>query len=119
MNLKVPKSERGKQSVSHVRSPKQERELAKRFNGKLVPGSGSGHEKGDVKGCHGLIRIEAKTTKNKSFSITRDMVNKIEDAALTNTEIPAIVIEFIDERGVPELEVAIVPTYALNFIGDL
>ncbi len=114
--LKIPKSERGKQSVSHVRSPKQELELANRFKGALVPGSGSGHQKGDVKGCYGIIRIEAKTTKNKSFSVTRDMLNKIEEAALCNTEIPAIVIEFIDERGAPEMEIAIIPTYALHFI---
>lgn len=118
MSLKVPKSDRGKQSVSHVRSPKQESELAIRFNGTLVPGSGSGHQKGDVKGCNGVIRIEAKTTKNKSFSVTREMINKIEDAALCNTEIPAMVIEFINEQGVPEMEIAIVPTYVLHFIGD-
>ena len=49
------------------------------------------------------MRIEAKTTKNKSFSVTRDMIRKIEDAALTNNEIPVMVIEFINEQGKPEM----------------
>jgi len=101
-------------SPSHVRSKKQEAMLAKRGGGRLVPGSGSSYQKGDVKAYNGVYRIEAKTTKNKSFSVTREMVRKIEDAALPNGEMPAIVIEFIDERGNPEMEVAVVPTWLLD-----
>jgi Holliday junction resolvase len=103
-----------KGNPSYRRSRKQEKELARRGNGKLVPGSGSGAEKGDIKGYNGIVRIEAKTTKNKSFSITRDMVKKIEEAALGSGELPAIVVEFNDGRGNPELEVAVVPTYVLD-----
>jgi len=90
------------------------------MRGQLVPGSGSSVQKGDVKGCFGgLVRIEAKTTGNKSFSITRDMVRKIEDAALPNNELPAIVVEFIDEYGKPVMEVAVVPTYVLMELGEM
>ena len=90
-----------------------------RMRGQLVPGSGSSVQKGDVKGCFGgLLRIEAKTTGAKSFSITRDMVRKIEDAALPNNELPAIVVEFIDAFGKPQMEVAVVPTWALQHIGE-
>lgn len=103
---------------SHKRAPKQEGELAKRFGGKCVPGSGAGYQKGDVKKAHGMFRIEAKTTKNKSFSVTRAMVDKIEQAALTCNETPVIIIEFIDEQGRPEKELAIIPTYALGEISD-
>ena len=107
------------QSKGYHRAKKQEKELSVRMAGKLVPGSGSSTQKGDVKGCFGgLVRIEAKTTGAKSFSVTRDMVRKIEDAALPNNELPAIVVEFIDEHGNPEMEVAVVPTYALPLIGD-
>jgi Holliday junction resolvase len=107
------------QSRGYHRSKKQERTLSLRYKGSLVPGSGSARQKGDVMGCcGGVVRIEAKTTGAKSFSVTRDMVRKIEDAALPNNELPAIVIEFIDEFGKPVMEVAVVPTYALNLIGE-
>lgn len=99
---------------SHLRSKKQEKEVAKRFKGSVTPGSGNGkHHKGDVR-VKGVIRIECKTTKNKSFSVTREMISKIEDAALPNNEIPAIIIEFIDEDGKPQAEVAVLPTYAIE-----
>lgn len=102
-------------SPSHRRAKKQERELAKRGGGKLTPGSGAFDQKGDVKKYNGVYRIEAKTTKHKSFSVTREMVRKIEEAALPNGELPAILIEFIDEQGTPQMEVAVVPTYILDY----
>lgn len=104
------------QSVAHRRSPKQEQALAKRGNGKRTPGSGNGQHKGDVMKFHGILRIEAKCTKAKSFSITRDMICKIEDAALPNGELPAIIVEFIDDKGKPTHEIAVVPTYVLDSI---
>ena len=117
--LKQPKSITKGQSAGYNRAKKQEKELSVRMRGQLVPGSGSSTQKGDIKGCFdGLVRIEAKTTGAKSFSVTRDMVRKIEDAALPNNELPAIVVEFIDEDGNPEMEVAVVPTYALQHIGE-
>lgn len=107
------------QSKGYHRAKRQEKELSIRMGGALVPGSGSSVQKGDVKGCFGgLVRIEAKTTGAKSFSITRDMVRKIEDAALPNNELPAIVVEFIDELGNPQMEVAVVPTWALQHLGE-
>ena len=117
--LKVPRAERkgtGKHNstgVSHARSVQQELELAHKHGGKVTPGSGNQHMKGDVR-IERVMRIEAKTTIAKSFRVTREMVQKIEDAALPYGEIPAIVIEFIDEDGNPLKEVAVVPTYALE-----
>lgn len=99
--------------VSHRRSKLQEREIAERVQGKITPGSGNQREKGDVR-VKGILRIECKTTQCKSFSITRDMISKIEDAALPHGEIPAIVVEFIDADGNPLKEVAVVPTYVLE-----
>lgn len=106
---------------SHRRAKKQEAELARRFGGTLVPGSGAGrNQKGDVKKCaNGTVRIEAKTTKNKSFSITREMARKIQDASLTHNELPAIIVEFVDELGRPEMELAVVPTYAIQLLGEI
>jgi Holliday junction resolvase len=101
-------------TVAHRRSKKQERELAKRGGGRLVPGSGNKIEKGDVKKYNGVFRIEAKTTKNKSFSVTREMLDKIESVAMAHGELPVIIIEFIDDRGRPLKEVAVVPTDVLD-----
>ena len=105
-------------TVSHIRAPKQEAELAKRLEGHKVPGSGAGSQKGDVKKAFGIFRVEAKTTKNKSFSVSRKMIEKIEEAALTTNELPVIIIEFIDEYGNPEKEIAVLPTYALECIAN-
>jgi Holliday junction resolvase len=102
-----------KGTASHRRAPKQERELAKRLGGKVTPGSGNGTIKGDVR-VEGILRVEAKTTKYKSFSVTLSMIEKIEHAALGAGEAPCIVIEFHDGRGNKVKEVAVVPTYVLD-----
>ena len=96
-------------SASHIRSKAQEREIAAR----LVPRSGAGMIKGDVR-VTGVLRIECKTTKHKSFSVTLDMVRKIEEAAAQAGEMPALVIEFNDGAGNKVAELAVVPVYVLN-----
>lgn len=106
-----------KQSKGYHRSAKQEGELAKRSGGRLVPASGSGAKKGDVSKAYGVFRIEAKTTQAKSFSVTKAMFQKIEESALPHGEIPVFVIEFLDDNGKPECELAVLPTYALEAIG--
>ena len=116
MAVKYIDSWGARRSPAHLRSPLQEKQLARRGMGYTTPGSGSGHQKGDVKKYNGVLRIEAKCTGNKSFSITQDMLDKIENAALPNNELPAIVVEFIDALGKPIREVAVVPTYVLNDI---
>lgn len=98
---------------SHKRSVKQESELAKELRGRRTPGSGSKSVKGDVR-CKGILRVEAKTTKNKSFSVTLDMIHKIEEAALSTDEVPAIVVEFNDGNGRKIRDVAVVPMYVLQ-----
>lgn len=102
-------------TASHRRSKKQERDLARHTGGKLTPASGARAVKGDVR-VKGIMRIEAKTTKNKSFSITQEMLDKIEEAAISAGEMPVIVVEFIDTEGRPIREVAVCPTYVLNSI---
>ncbi|MCK5307075.1 MAG: hypothetical protein KAJ73_00555 [Zetaproteobacteria bacterium] len=103
---------------SHRRAPNQEKDWAKRSGGKLVPGSGCSYQKGDVKGAFGHFRIECKTTKKKSFSVTRDMIKKVEEAGLPSGEAPVLIIEFLDEQGNPEMEIAVLPTYVLEGIAE-
>jgi hypothetical protein len=101
---------------SHDRSKKQEKELAKRVGGYRTTASGAFYVKGDVR-RKGVVRIEAKTTKNKSFSVTLDMVDKIEHAALSCGELPVIVVEFLDSQGRKFKELAVVPAYVLDSLG--
>lgn len=107
------KPKKAKPSPSHVRANKQEKEIAKRLNGKCTPASGAGSVKGDVR-VKGLVRVEAKTTKNKSFPVTLALVHKIEQAALEGNEIPVLVVGFNDEFGNPLGEVCVIPVWVLN-----
>lgn len=106
-----------KGNASYRRSRKQEKEIAARLGGRVTPASGSKQEKGDVR-VKGVLRVEAKTTKHRSFSVTLDMVAAIEEAACSAGEVPAIVVEFNDSRGRKVKEVAVVPTYVLDMLKD-
>lgn len=98
---------------SHRRAKKQEKELAKRVGGALTPASGARHQKGDVR-KKGVLRIEAKTTKHSSFSVTLEMLEKIETASSLGGELPVIIIEFNDGNGRKLKEVAVCPTYVID-----
>src|SRR5207253_2346748 len=116
------------QSKAYRRSPKQEKDLSKRLTATVMSGSGAGRAKGHAmargkphKGdlqIKGIARIEAKTTQAKSFSITREMIDKITDAAVYSDELPAIVVEFLNSLGKPEAEVAVIPMWALKALLD-
>lgn len=111
--MKIPKRIVGKKYPAQRRSIQQEKEIAKRAGGRLVKGSGRGNEKGDVR-VNGVVRIEAKTTTKSSFSVTSEMASKIELAAVSAGECPAIVIEFLGKTGKPIHELAVVPMWVLN-----
>lgn len=98
---------------SHRRAPKQERELVQRLGGRRTSASGAKDEKGDVR-IKKVVRIEAKTTKNKSYSLTLETIGKIEEAAVASGEMPVIVIEFNDGFGRKINELAVMPMYALE-----
>lgn len=112
MTLKTPKKFLGVKKAAHARSPKQEAELAERLGGKIVKGSGCGFEKGDVR-VRNKILLEAKCTSNKSFSITQEILDKIEDAACGNGELPVIEVEFLRE-GFPSRKICIAPHWVIN-----
>lgn len=107
-----------KKHPSYNRSKKQESELAALVKGRRTAASGSKDEKADVR-KKGLIRIEAKTTSKKSFSVTLEMIHVLEEAALSGAETPCLVIE-MNDGGVPVAkklaEVAIIPIAYLEEI---
>jgi len=113
--LKLSKSSKRGKTRSHAHAPKQEGKTAKRLGGRTTKASGALDEKGDVR-VPGVVRIECKCTKNKSFSVTQDMVRKIEEAALGSGEIPAIEVQFIDEHGKVISSVAVMPVSGLDMI---
>ena len=113
--LKIPKGK--KQSLSHARAPRQERQAAHRLGADLVRRSGAGPVKGDVRKKR-VFRLECKTTMAKSFSVTREMVEKIENAALGAGEVPAILIEFLGPDGKPQGEVAVVPSWVMDSLSS-
>lgn len=62
-------------------SQKQERRIAEKYQGQVSAASGAGwSRKGDVR-AEDLL-IEAKWTEKKSFSLTKDVLDKIENEAL-------------------------------------
>lgn len=100
---------KSKQSHGYWQSPAKEKKLALRVGGRTTSASGSKHEKGDVR-IKGVARLEHKITQRKSFSVTREMVEKVVNASLACEEIPAIIIEFINEvSGKSEGELAVIP----------
>jgi hypothetical protein len=117
-------AKKDKQSKAYWRSSKQEKGLAQKLGGFKTPGSGAGftatragqrnrNHKGDVF-VKDVARIEAKSTQHKSFSVTQEMLDKIENASVAMGEAPAIVIEFLDSLGKPTREVAVIPMWALE-----
>lgn len=116
MTLRLPKRLKPV-SPAHRRAPFQEKEVAKRIGGRTTKASGASYEKGDAR-RKGFVRVECKCTSNKSFSITREMIEKIENAALGSGEIPVIEIELLGPDGRPQHKVAVVPSWALESLHD-
>lgn len=111
--MQLPK--RLSNGAAYGRARKQEKTLAKRLGGRTTPASGSKDEKGDVR-VAGVVRVECKNTQAKSFSITQDMLDKIEAAALGAGEVPAIQVDFISGQGKLQRSVVVMPTYALDHL---
>jgi len=98
-------------SPAHARSRAQEKALARRVGGQVTKGSGSGDERGDVR-LRGVVRLEAKTTKNASFSVTTALIDKLEAAVLGAGEVPIMEIELL----LGARTVIVMPAWALDDI---
>jgi len=73
--------------IRRKRSRKQEEKIAQEMGGKVVPGSGSiAGMKSDVVAERLGFRVEAKYTDNKSYSVTRTVIDKIRREALSSGE---------------------------------
>lgn len=101
-------------SDSHRHAPKQEKALSKSIKGRMVVGSGSGTEKGDVR-LEKIVRIEAKCTQHKSFSLKKELVDKMENIALQAGEVPVIQIDFLTD-DIVDGQLAVIPLWALQLL---
>lgn len=101
--LKQRRSEKTKLTdPSKIRAPRQEKALAATLGGRTTSGSGSKTEKGDVR-IKGVLRVEAKCTRHKSYGLSLKDFEKVEDAAALcqPSEVPVMHIEFLDPAGNP------------------
>lgn len=87
-----------------------EKAAAKRVGGRQTASSGNKwYDKGDVR-LKGVTRIECKTTKHASFSVTLEMIDKIEAAVAGAGEVPVIEIEL----ALGQAKVFVVPAWAMD-----
>lgn len=86
---------KGRQKSAYRRAPKQEKETVRRLGARAIPASGSRYRKADAE-IPNVVRIECKATEANSFRVTRDMMQKVEDAGLLEGQVPVIQIEFVD-----------------------
>ena len=77
------------------KSDKQEKQLAKQFEGKITPGSGSKRIKGDVHTKEELI--EAKTTAKTQYTVKLKDLQKLSIQADEVNKTPVFVIKLTDE----------------------
>lgn len=80
------------------RSRRQESQLANDTGGRVQRGSGSlPWAKGDVH-KKGFFKAECKFTRKKSFSVTREILDKIRSECEFN-ETPVLDVTFVDANG--------------------
>lgn len=116
MTLRIPKRVRGEaQPKAWKRAPQQEREVAERTGGKQTPGSGNQSVKGDVR-VTDIARIECKATERKSFSVTRDMLDKLAEHGESAGEVPVFHIEFLATADHPGGSLVVCPDYVLEML---
>lgn len=120
--MHMPKRLRGP-SPAHNHAPVQEAKAAARIGGAVTRGSGNGYVKGDAR-RPGLVRVECKSTSAKSFSVTRDTMEKIEAAAFGADEVPVLQVELLGPSApglcdmVVQKRVYVVPDWALEDLFD-
>lgn len=99
--LEAPPQKGGVSRERKRRANKQERDLANTIGGKQQKGSGSQlHAKGDVR-KKGVFRVECKSTTAQSFSMKREILDKISSECL-GMERPALDVLFLNDKTLRE-----------------
>lgn len=82
-----------------------EKTTKKRYNGRLIPGSGSGTLKEDVEDGDWLI--QNKSTKRLSYSVKHEDMEKVRKEAALRGKYPRMDIELDNGNPVPSVYVVI------------
>jgi hypothetical protein len=101
-------------SISHDYARQQEIDAANEYGGYTTSKSGAGNIKGDVR-IKGKYRIECKCTKNKSYSLNYEYLEKFIEQAISLGEDPILQVHFIDELGIKKRGFIVIPE---EFIKD-
>lgn len=104
--------------IAQDHSAIQEQRVATDYCGYTTTGSGNKDTKGDVRITR-VMRIECKATTKKSFSITREMLDKLKYDCLGFDEIPCIQVDFISPRGEIIEQVAVTPINIIRTLIDV
>jgi hypothetical protein len=101
--IRTPKRLGGSTANANQRKGRaHEAASVKTLGGRAVRGSGAGREKGDVRRVN-VYRLECKTTKNRSYSLTREMIEKVEASVPAgSSEIPFMEIRVDDQSAMPK-----------------
>ena len=94
-------------SLNRKMSDRHEADLAEAFGGRVTPGSGNGFaNQMDVRqsryDSEVAFAIDGKSTRAKSISVTREMLDKAREQA--HGERPAIALRFYDNDRLTEYE---------------
>lgn len=101
----------GTRNANAQKGRAHEAKSLKVLGGRAVRGSGSGREKGDVRRV-GVFRLENKTTQRRSFSVTRDLIEKVEASVPAgSSEIPFMEIR-VDDQSVDPKTALVFPHWA-------
>lgn len=100
-------------------SRKQEARVAQALGGRTTAGSGavaSPSQKGDVR-VQGKLRVECKTTAQKSYALTRETWKKIQAEAGMFGETPVMQVEFQGQAGM-NTKLAVLDWYTFEHLRD-
>jgi len=113
--MKQRRKSRIYKSASHANASKQESKQVKVLGGEAVRGSGCGFDKADTK-IKDVLRLECKSTINKSFSVTKKILDKVNNACM-GTEIPAVHVELVNKDSGDVTDACyIIPVWAMEIL---
>lgn len=88
-------------SLNRKMSNKHEEDLAEAFQGRVMPGSGNQYNNPmDVR--NDIWAIDGKSTRNKSISVTREMLDKAKEQA--QGQRPMVALRFYDDDRLKQSE---------------
>lgn len=108
-------TESGHKRKTYDRGKRGEKHAVRSLGAKATPRSGAGSIKGDARLplAEGNYHVEVKTTAQRGFRITRDMIKKLRRDSGYN-RIPLLLVQFVNLQGHTVEQWMVLPTVALT-----